>query len=291
MDLYQAWKSLNDSADSRAVPIPADPVEALVDLLTFAHERPRLDTVHPWELAPRVARELHERCGYTPVGSWANLVGLAAGAGAFHAAGDGFVPMMSPTDVVRTRERASQRLVEAFTCRLIPPMAAAALYVALEVHPVWGLRLGRHVGAMDGDTEQTESLLHVEELVFGTIATLVAILRGLRRDRRYPVEALATVLEAIVAQIRDECLPADSDEFPPVAFPDGDGGRRAYSMKLSTDDLLDYVLVPAGVARRDDTGWFAVEPSRLLGIRVGPYSMDEQEGWLSQLLWGTRRAC
>lgn len=301
MNLLHAWKTLIEAGQPLDASLELSPTEdAIADLLTYAWEHERLRTTHPWELDPAECRELDRRFGYTPPGTWSRLAGLAAGADVLHATMEGFMPVPTldefrgaPADAWR------RRMLESFTRRLIPPAAAAALYVALEVHPVWGLRLGRQVGAFSSPTEPGPvgaALGKVDELVFGTIATLIATLRGLRNDRRYPIDALGDVLWAAALGARGVTHPDDQLEpvFPPtfVAPSDADE-RRMLTTRMSIVDIFDYVLVPAGVGRRDDAGFFRVDPAALLDVGVGSYDVPQQESWLSRLLWGegSRRAC
>ena len=199
MSLLQAHQKLLESGRPRgAEPDIVAPSRALVDLVRFADDGHTLASIHPWELAPRVSRELEDRFGYTPPGGWARLTGLAAGAGIVHATPDRFVVLATADWIEGQPHRFCTRMVEAFTKRLIPPAAAAALYVALDVHPLWGLELGRDVGACQhphGPSPGAKTALPVvRELVFGTLTGLVTSLRCVEADLRYPADVLGDVL-------------------------------------------------------------------------------------------------
>ena len=249
MNLLHAWKSLIESGRSLDEPLCVSDVDrAIRDLTVHARERGLLRTAHPWELDPAECRELHERFGYTPAGTWARLAGLAAGADILQATSGGFV-CVAP--ISATFEGLETRLVESFTRRLIPPAAAAALYIALEVHPMWGLRLGREVGvspAYPNDDYDPRVMQRVEEIVFGTISALLAALRGLPNDRRYPLDALGDVLFHATSGARTIVTPPTHPEFPPAyQEPPAPEERRVVTTSMAIADLFDHVLVRAQI--------------------------------------------
>ena len=71
MTLLTAHQSLMESA-SRPHEIPdlESPGQALAALLEFSLRRGQLECSHPWQLSPRVARELEAHTGTRPPGGW-----------------------------------------------------------------------------------------------------------------------------------------------------------------------------------------------------------------------------
>ncbi len=266
------------------------PAEALQQLVEFADHHGRLDASQPWELAPWICRQLEDESPRTPAGGWSKLAGLAAGAGILHATADGFVPVATTSWIRNEPDGFRRRMVEAFTARLIPPAAAAALYVALDVHPMWGLELGRDVGATDAPPRgitagATSALPVVKELVFGTLTGLLTALRCAEPDMRYPVDALGDVLwSSAVAARRLANADAVKHAGLPVFLDGTVDQRRQLTTRLAISDLLDFVFVPAGVARRDDSGWFAADGDALIDVRIGDWELERQIGWWNDAL-------
>lgn len=288
MSLLNAHQSLLGAARARGRELePESCVPALIDLLEVAEERDFLPAAHPWELAPAVCRELEDRLGYAPPGGWSRLVGLSAGAGVFHAAAEGFFPLATPAWVEAEAASFPTRLVEAFTSRLIPPAAAAALYVALDVHPLWGLELGRDVGAMQAPVSAPArmALPVVRRLVFGTITGLLVAMRTLDPDALYPVDALGDLLWWAAVRARGLARVSETPLEGLPIFLDGSAHeRRLLTTRLAVADLLDFVFVPAGVVRRDDAGRFAAQPAPLVRARAGGLDLDDQIRWWAQAL-------
>ena len=297
MSLLNAHRALLEAARPPTNPLQLQsPFGALVDLVELADERGLLESAHPWELAPSVCRKLEERSTHQPAGGWARLVGLAAGTGLLEASGDGFVVQMRAEELPGGPDGTRRELVEAFTTRLIPPAAAAALYVALDVHPLWGLELGREVGSTCVDTgpvtaPSRKALPVVKELVFGTLAGLLTSLRCLNPSARYPVDALGDVLWWSAVRAREL---AGADQFRAIGLPIfGEGSpaqRRMLTTRLAISDLLDFVFVPAGVARRDDSGWFMADRAALLDVCAGDWDLEQQVGWWNEALRIDKRA-
>lgn len=273
-------------ADGR--PRPVSPRQALADLVLYARRHGPLPMSNPWELAPRESRRIETELGYAPVGAWNGLLGLAAGTGLFVASEHGFE--YTGVDPWLDDSRCRLALLEAFTCMLSPPIAAAALYVALDVHPMWGLRLGEAVGAIRGEVTRRSDLLadgglaSVRTAVFGTLAAFIAALRGLDARQEYPVDALAGLFGccAAAAAARARAEHVVDDRLLPVFVHDETeivGSRMA---SLAVLDIVDTVFVPAGTLRRYDDGWFCIEPQALSNVTVGPYDVKRQQELFSR---------
>lgn len=298
MSLLNAHQTLLSSGRPRGDGLTIQPPGAALRAVLRYAERDSLDAGQPWELAPHVCRALEDDVGGAPAGGWSKLVGLAAGAGVLHATPNAFIPIATEAWISRDSDGFRRRMVEAFTARLIPPAAAAALYVALDVHPMWGLELGRDVGASEtpphGITVGARSALPVvRELVFGTLTGLLTAMRCVEPNRRYPVDALGDVLwwSAISAR---ELAQADRVRHAGLPiFMDGTvDQRRQLTTRLAISDLLDFVFVPAGVARRNDAGWFAVDRDALIDVEIGDWDLERQIGWWNEaLVLADRHAC
>lgn len=299
MSLLCAHQTLLESGRPRGDELHVEPPgPALVHLIHYVEDGGKLSSAHPWELAPHVCRELEDRLGYTPPGGWSRLAGLAAGAGVLHATTDGFHSIATVQWLLSQPDGLRPRMVEAFTTRMIPPAAAAALYVALDLHPLWGLELGRDLGACEqpphGLTPGAETALPVvRDLVFGTLTGLLTALRCVDVDRKYPLDALGEVLWQSVLSARTlACADAQKHAGLPVFADNGPDERRMLSTRLAIADLLDFVFVPAGVARRDDGGWFAADPDALMNVDAGAWGIDQQVSWWNDaLVLQRRKAC
>ena len=299
-ELLKAHTALLESArPADDLPRPRPPGEALARLVEFADRGAVLstDVEQKWELEPHVCRQLEDELGPIPSGGWSRVVSLAAGAGVLYVTGDAFVPVAGPQWIADHEDGFCRRMVEAFTCRLIPPAAAAVLYASLDVKLIWGLEMGRAVGSSEpaapAVTAPGESGLPiVQELIFGTLTGLVTALRCTDVDARYPVDALGNVLWAAACAASDDsgALTARPGGLP-VFGDHGMVARRAMITRPAISDLLDLVFVPAGVVRRDDSGWFVVNPQALADVQIGHWSIAEQIAWWNKAITGRLAAC
>ena len=279
--------------------------QSLMDLVATARERERLPLEGAWRLDSDAVRDLEARHDYAPRGGWRGLASLAAGCELLEAHRESFEPQMSPSAIAEwSAEETTRRLVEAFTCRLVPPTTAAGLFILLGIHPAWGVHLAhdsnRRTREDRGRTEsrsQREQDLFPEatfqvirEAVFEAITAMTGVLRELDPDRRYPVGALAEWVEAVCRTIRHEAktdLPdANQHRLPPFVDAselelDGSSWRV---IDFTTEDLLDSLLVPAGAARRFDDDTFCVLPNALGDIRVGSFDLEAQHQYLARLI-------
>ena len=249
-----------------------------------------------WRLHRQEARELERSGGYRPCGGWRALCALAVGTGVLKAEENSFVlGPMAGQGWVGEEEECRIRLVEAFTKWLIPPSVAAGLFLAMNVHPLWGLRLARRLH-MDGPMMESslegwrdEALLPPEslsELRKGVFAALSVLFSGLRRldgERRYGLEALyGFIIEALVfgqGQIEEsgEGLAVLIEEF-------GSQTGQGRSGEFAAREIVDGVLLPSGVMRRYDDDTFAVDPRLLERVRVGHLGCDAQRTWFQCFL-------
>ena len=280
-------------------------------VLERARSQGQLAVEGAWRLSARECRRLEEKAGYSPPGGWANLAGLACGCGILQAQRDKFEARASAKLLHQWGERGLRRqLLEAFSRRLVPPATAAGLLILLGLHPAWGLRVAHSVhsrGQADGAAEaprpgepgwRDESLFPadvakvVEQTVFSAIAALVATLRKLAPEYRYPIDALAGVvceacrfarragLEALGGESRAGLSPfLDLDQ-------QGGGTSQRRALDFATADLLESVLVPCGAAARFNDGTFCLFDGGFEEVLVGHLTPDEQAVKLSWMLAG-----
>lgn len=292
-------------------PAPPRLHEPLVELLGYAHEQGQLAVEGAWRLDSRVSRALEKRFETSPPGGWAGLAGLACGCGVLHAQRESFEPDMEMAEAMSRDDAQVRRdMMEAFTRLLVPPAAAAGLFIVMGLHPAWGLRVA-HATHARGRRELTgtppagvepgwrdETLFPqqvadiIEESIFSAIAVVVATLRKLSPQQCYPVDALAGLVKESccfarksAAERYDEAIEAGLDPFlGDVA--EVDAGRSYRTRDFATVDLLDSVMVPSGVARRFDDGTFCVFDAALDGVRVGEFDAEAQAVKLTWMLAG-----
>ncbi|MFP4599602.1 MAG: hypothetical protein ACLFVJ_15185 [Persicimonas sp.] len=285
--------------------------EALLKLLMHARCQGELGVEGAWRLDSRVSRALEKEHGSSPPGGWAGLAGLACGCGVLKATREAFEPCMDIGEIADwTAESARRLLLEAFTRLLVPPSTAAGLFILLGLHPAWGLRVahathsrgrceitGEAPGGIEpGWRDQTlfpdETSQIVEEATFAAISTILATLRKLSPGCRYPVDALASVVEQACLFARQSAEQCREEEIEPGLAPFLDnfgspgGPRNHRALDFVTVDLLDSFLVPAGAARRFDDGTFCVFEGAFEGVRVGEMDAKAQEVKLTWLLAG-----
>ncbi len=270
--------------------------EALAVVWAMLEEKGKLKVEGVWRLAREEARMLSEIHGGRPPGGWRALCALAVGTGLIRAAENRFEVGKDRQVLELEGPAVSRRLVEGMTRWLIPPGAAAGLFLTMGVHPLWGLRLARRLhtdspmleGPMEGWRD--EELLPVEsleELRKGVFATLSVILSGLRRlrvDRVYEEDALSGFVMEAVEFGREQI--DDPAQGLGVLIEDQRGARRR-SSEFATDEFLDGVLVPAGVVQRGQDGSFRCRSEALQGVKVGGLAGVGQRQWFQRFLMAT----
>lgn len=312
MQLIESYVDLLESdRDFDAMPAVPSLRQAIGELADAA-EAEELTTSGAWRISQAAARRLEHRTGYRPPGGWRRLAALAAGGPILTAKRDKFV--LEETDVWHGWDEAQTRreLVEAFSVGLVPPTTAAGLFIMLGVHPAWGVHLAHRarsnnrsdhsVQTADGKSESSEpvnaemfpeaTLDVVEDVVFGTVACIVATFRNLDPGRQYPTALLADVIAEIcrAERLLGEAA-RESDQRPGLepfveTSSDGPGTSSWRVTDFTTGDLLDAWLIPAGAAARHDEGTFSVFPGVFEPVRVGDRSPDVQQNRLGERLTG-----
>lgn len=269
---------------------PRSPRRAMVDLMTYAEGANRLEVAGPWRLAPAEARRIESTLGYSPVGGWARLVSLAAGTGALAATMHGFYPKQT-VRAWQDRSEAEVRaaLAEGFSRFLVPPAAAAGLFVALQMHPLWGLRVAKSQGGAGEDVfnELDEHVFSPDDLeiaeyaTFGTIAGFFAGLAALRPGLAYPLDAVAPFFAACATTSMQMARDAWERGASPIDVfgPPLENAMGASSVLGTASEILESVLVPAGLVRHLEDGRFVVHDV-LSQVRVGGFTPAERVSWL-----------
>lgn len=255
-----------------------------------------------WRLHRREAQELEGALGQSPPGGWLGLTSLAVGTGILRAREDSFItgPEESPL-WLKEEEECRRRLVEAFTRWLIPPSVAAALFLGLGIHPLWGLRLARrlhHDAPMmdcfsmpwrDEELMPEAALSELRKGIFAGLSVILSGLRSLHSHRRYSAEGLRHfLLEALeygFLQIEDD--------FEGLSLLIGDpeqmGLSRTRGLEIAATEIIEGVFLPAGILRSQPEGGFSLRPELLETVQVGHLGRDAQQTWFQCYLVGEAR--
>lgn len=275
---------------------PASMMAAVQFLLDYARRHQPLRTEAAWRLSAKVERALEAAARFRPTGGWANLVGLLAGTDYLQAKRDGFVFKKMPAHDHLSEKKLHVDLVEAMTTQLVPPATAASIFIALGIHPAWGLRLawevqnGHHKGGWTsnppmGDVLPVEQIEPARRAVFIFVALVIGVLDRLETKKSYMMDAFAAVLEEAIqfARAVGECQEETvADEGLPC-FLDGSTSNRRV-MQVLARDLLEDVFIPAGVIRDVGDGRFAVAASVFGDVRIDKMDSDAPGEWFEAFL-------
>lgn len=112
----------------------------IVDLCNYITNNDDLANEGAWRLKPIESRRLENELKYRPEGGWSALVALLCGTGVLRATRNGFTlgPNAFPC---WTKREATSKLLAAFTEKLVPPSVAAGLFISINLHPAWGLKV------------------------------------------------------------------------------------------------------------------------------------------------------
>jgi hypothetical protein len=285
IDLLESGQPGAPSEDERGA------VEATRVVIRRVQEEGLLKTEDAWRLHRAEARSLLEDAGHTPPGGWRAHCALLGGTGILRVKEDRYLagPYIDD-DWVGDEVALRARMVEAFTRYLIPPAAAAGLFLAMGVHPLWGLRLARRLhidgafldvmeGFRDDDLLPEENLSELRKGVFAALSVVVSALRRLDSEARYSTEALTGLIgEALTygaGQIEDA-----EEGLPVIIGGVCDEVVSDRTRELAAREILEALLVPSRLIRRFDDGTFSVAGSVLHRLRVGHLGPDAQRTWL-----------
>lgn len=260
-------------------------------------EQGELKTERAWRLARQESLALARETGFQPRGGWRGLAELAIGTGMMRAQEGAFVPRQGQLeDWIGVARQERVLLLEGFTRWLIPPGVAAGFFLAMGIHPAWGIRLAHHLhqdgpiietppqGLADSPMMPQEDLSELRKGIFAALSVIISGLRHLEPGWRYSQEALSGFIgEAIAfgrAQIQEsgEGLPVVIDE--PGGFEEAQGR----SVDFVYRELMEGVMVPAGVVRRFDDETFSVDSPVLEELRVGHLGRGAQQTWFQYFL-------
>jgi hypothetical protein len=256
----------------------------LKDLLDFAHSQTDegLRMKGPWRLHPSTVSALKDYTADTPPGGWDAFTGLVCGAEYLEADSSVFEPMVEPEDIADLDEAGFRKqLIEGFTRQLIPPKAAAGLFLMLDIHPVWGLRVARRVQRehrtlstvepkkLDG--VNNEILEQVRALIFDVLDGIIGVLKTLDPDKKYCIEHIIDALGEVVADKRNihqlDDIESDALDMPVRISGDDELNRLTDFIK---EDLFESVLAPAGAVLwlDRDENWFRVREGAFVNVEM-----------------------
>lgn len=288
MSLQQAVDQLLKSGRKAALPESEPTGRALRELLGTPEMESGMRVRAPWQLEAAGAVDLEDRLDYSPSCGWSNLVGLAAGTGLINAEHDLFVRAAGFEELLAGRddEALQHLLYNAFASNLVPPAAAAALYVTIDLHPIWGLHLARARGVTMASVgvADVDSLKCAAKFVFGTIAGFATALRQCDADMRYSTDSLADVLTSSASAARRMAGVDAVHRALPITTVGASERVAPLTSSLAVQDFFDLWLAPSGAARRDNTGWFSTTPSVLAGGMAGDLTVKEQTEWYAAAL-------
>ncbi len=291
IDMLESARKAENNFDEAGV------CRAMKEVEKRCRSRGRLSAEAVWRLHRKEALELERETGFRPAGGWRLFCSLLVGTGILRAEDDCFVVGPTPIgDWIDDETQVRVRMMESFTRWLIPPSVAAGLFLAMGVHPLWGLRLARKlhvdgpmmeasmVGWRDEELLPDEDLAQLRKGIFCSLSVLLSGLRRLRKDRRYGLEGLGGFISEAIVFGREQI--EESGQGLEVLIEDlGDPkGAVGRSMEFATRELIDGVLVPAGVMRRYDDDTFAVDSNVLGEVRVGHLGQDAQRTWFQCFL-------
>ena len=270
--------------------------QALVDLRTRCGREGELRAEGVWRLDRGEALQLDREGDRRPCGGWRALCSLAVGTGLLRAEEDAFVPGPRETESFGGGDECRRQLVESFTRWLIPPATAAGMFLAMGIHPLWGLRLARRLHSdapmLEGSIEdwRDEELLPEADLaelrkgVFASLSIIFSGLRRLRTDERYGQPGLIGFIGEALAFGREQI--ESSGQGLDVLIDDIGEPKKAISRsrEFAAREIFDAVLVPAGVMRRYDDDTFAIDSTLLQNVQVGHLGKDAQRTWFQCFL-------
>ena len=288
MSLQQAVEHLLESGRKAALPARASTGRALREVLAAPELHDGLFVSAPWQLSAEAALALEDRLDYAPTCGWRHLIGLAAGTGLIRAEYDLFLRNEDYEEILDARNdmELQQLLYNAFSSKLVPPQAAAALYVTLGVHPIWGLHLARARGVSMAPigVANVDGIETAAKFVFGTIAGFSTALRQCDPEMRYPTDSLVEVLMEAGDVARKMARVDGHVGGLPLTVEGPTGTDARLTATLAVQDFFDVWLEPSGAVRRNGAGWFSTTPSVLAGGLAGDFNVEEQMEWYAAAL-------
>lgn len=272
-DLIESGYSVKNEFDGEGV------VTGLACLEAVTNTAP-LETRGVWRLHHRESQRLSADSGFTPDGGWRALASLACGVGVIRATDATFE--RGPVSAAGwTPGETRIRLVESFTKTLIPPSASAALFLAMNMHPLWGLRVAKMMHERSGgkssewkdfDLLPRDTLLAAEHHVFRIVEMIISGLRSLDSSKRYPLEPFREFMRAV---IDSEIERLRAKEFAGLPLLLDEGFASDEGLIFLTAELFKSVLIPAGVATcQFENEEFMVDSDILNSVSYGVKECD-----------------
>ena len=231
-----------------------------------------------WRLATDEARGLERRFTMAPPGGWKALTALTVGTGLLKAEDDGFVlGKVQLMDMPKDETDMCVKLLESFTKWLIPPSTAASLFLALDIHPLGGLRLARrryvdcdHIDAniegwKDEDLLPDENLKKLDNMTFSLIGNIMEVFSSLNSDRAYSLDAFEEVVTDFINNSIDN-FEAEDDGLDVLIEDARSKKLRQRSVSFMVQELFDSVLLPAGVCNKFGDYTFAVDSDTIAKV-------------------------
>lgn len=290
IELLESGRRANNEFDAPTVSA------ALRDLEARCDREGKLAVEGVWRLHRSEAQHLAQDGQHHPPGGWRALCSLCVGAGLLRATDEAFVRGPHCTERFKDDDDCRRRLVESFTRWLIPPATAAGFFLAMGVHPLWGLRLARRLhldapmmetpleGWRDEELLPDADLAQLRKGIFATVSVVLSGMRKLRKDERYAQPAMIGFFSEAIAYGRAQI--ESSGQGLDVLIDELGEPEKAISRsrEFAAREFFDGVLVPAGVMRRFDDDTFAVDPEPLQGVQVGHLGSDAQQTWFQCFL-------
>lgn len=227
-----------------------------------------------WRLDAGVARKIRSSKKVHPPGGWRRFICLLAGTPWVSAKKDRFVVERIPEEGTAMR----RELVCAFAQRLVPPTAAASMFIMLGLHPAWGVHLAHRMYNRSGrpsarkpemfpEASMTVAARATFDFMSAVFGGLVEVGSGKRISE--PTFQIF-VLQAVEWASRVARKRWDEETGGLEPFLDKVGSEENRVGPLLVGELIDDVLVPSGVAERRGDHQFVVDASLLDSIDVGP---------------------
>lgn len=271
--------------------------QALKTLWWRCKERGELRTERAWRLDRQEAHELEVATGLRPRGGWRGLAGLAIGTGMMRAQEGAFLPRHGDLeDWIGEVMEERALLLEGFTRWLIPPGVAAGLFLAMGIHPAWGIRLAHELhldgpiietpaqGFRDSTVMPQEDLSELRKGIFAALSVMISGLRTLEPGWRYSQEALTGFIEEAICFGRAQIQESGEGLKVVIEELENSDGSRGRSVEFAYRELMEGVMTPAGVMRCFDDATFAVDSAVFDAVRVGHLGRDAQRTWFQYYL-------
>lgn len=211
---------------------------ALVTIHETAKAEEGLDLAAPWRLKDNEVVRLNDRGGHVPPAGWMKLVQLAAGTNLLEVSREEFAANEDP-EILEVDDPRPE-LLRTFYDHLVPPGAAAGLFLAAKIHPAWGIKIAERSHGNEG----------FDDPVAGKVAEAIqdcifSILEILETTQSVSISETKELVQTYTQRIREETSEVVNEEPEPPVFIDIKTNK---ANRQFARDLVESVLVPAGIA-------------------------------------------